>query len=83
MKMMYHVIGPSAWRKFIISVVAKRRFGNVNTVDFFEDIEESISSSYDLTSIRMKNLKLTEIFLPWFTQKGFPTVHIRQGFHRC
>ena len=76
LKMMYHVIGEKPWRDFFVSFVAKHKFGNVDTNDFFDAIK-NIGS--DDAVLKHHNFK--DIFLPWFTQIGSqPTVYIRHDF---
>ena len=75
LKMMYHVIGEKPWRDFFVSFVAKHKFGNVDTNDFFDAIKNIGSDD----AVLKHNFK--DIFLPWFTQIGSqPTVYIRHDF---
>ena len=75
LKMMYHVIGEVPWREFLVSFVAKNKFGNVDTNDFFDALENIISHD---TVLKDHNFK--DIFLAWFVQKKIPTVYIRHDF---
>jgi len=76
LKMMFHVIGEKPWRDFFVSFVAKHKFGNVDTNDFFGAIKNI--GSYDAV---LKDHNLKDIFLPWFTQIGsHPTIYIRHDF---
>ena len=73
--MMYHVIGEAPWRDFFVSFVAKHKFSNVNTNNFFDALEKIISHD-----VVLKEHNFKDIFLPWFIQQDFPTVHIRHDF---
>ena len=75
LKMMYHVIGEVPWREFLVSFVAKNKFGNVDTNDFFDALENIISHD---TVLKDHNFK--DIFLAWYVQKKIPTVYIRHDF---
>ena len=75
LKMMYHEIGDAPWREFLVAFVAKHKFSNVNTNDFFDALEKIISHDAVL-----KHHNFKDIFLPWFIQQDFPTVHIRHDF---
>ena len=63
LKMMYHVIGDAPWREFLVSFVAKHKFSNVDTNDFFDALEKIISHD---AVLKPHNFK--DIFSPWFNK---------------